>query len=92
MDNITGIQFSDGKVELPGDATCEACDGNGWVLSNDAEGYKDLQKCDLCEVFEFDDDAQQWALGYVKHLLDYLTNNGKHGHWASNQDREVRNA
>ena len=58
--------------------TCEGCQGNGWVLSNNEEGYKDLQKCDDCRVFEWDEDAKASALKYIKDVLDYLTNTGIH--------------
>ena len=57
---------------------CEGCQGNGWVLSNNEEGYKDLQKCDACRVFEWDKDAKASALKYIKYVLDYLTNTGIH--------------
>ena len=57
---------------------CEACLGNGWVLSNNEAGYKDLQKCDECRIFEWDEDAKESALAYVKELQDYIYNRGIH--------------
>ena len=58
--------------------TCESCQGNGWVLSNNEAGYKDLQKCDACRVFQWDEDAKKSALEYIKDIQDYITNTGFH--------------
>lgn len=57
---------------------CESCQGNGWVLCWNEEGYKDLQKCDACRVFQWDEDAKKSALEYVKDIQDYITNTGFH--------------
>ena len=54
--------------------TCESCSGDGWVLSNNEAGYKALQTCDACRVFESDEEAKVSALEYIKDIHDCITN------------------
>jgi hypothetical protein len=58
--------------------SCRAFGGAGWVLSNNSDGLKDIQRCDNCLVFHDDALAREFVLEYVKKLLDYLTNTGEH--------------
>ena len=58
--------------------SCQAFGGAGWVLSNNSDGLRDVQRCDYCEVFMSDAPAKEFVLEYVKTLLDYLTNTGEH--------------
>jgi len=37
---------------------CEDCDGNGYVYSNDENWNDEIQKCDTCNEFSSDKDAQ----------------------------------
>lgn len=39
---------------------CSLCDNQGWFLSNDADGNDEIQKCDTCNVFKSDKEAQEF--------------------------------
>jgi len=43
---------------------CEICEGEGFILSNDINGKDQVQKCDECNIFKTDTEAQQ-------HVKDY---------------------
>ena len=38
---------------------CEICEGEYFIVSNDEDGNEQVQKCDECNIFETDEDAQQ---------------------------------
>lgn len=38
---------------------CDVCDGEHFIVSNDEEGNEEVQKCDECNIFETDADAQK---------------------------------
>lgn len=38
---------------------CEVCDGEHFIVSNDEDGNEQVQKCDECNIFETDEDAQK---------------------------------
>lgn len=40
-------------------AECDVCDGEHFIVSNDEEGNEEIQKCDECNIFETDADAQK---------------------------------
>jgi len=45
-------------------ATCEACEGQGWIRCNigdDQSPEFQIQRCDACEQFDSDDEAQAIA-------------------------------
>ena len=46
-------------------AECELCKDYGFVLSNDAEGKDDLQKCDWCNEFKSDEEAKKFVLKHI---------------------------
>ena len=49
---------------------CSLCDNQGWFLSNDADWNDEIQKCDTCNVFKSDKEAQNYK-GYTpKDLYD----------------------
>lgn len=37
---------------------CDVCDGEYFIVSNDEDGNEQVQKCDDCNIFETDADAQ----------------------------------
>ena len=37
---------------------CEICEGEGFILSNDINGKDEVQKCDECNIFDNDAQAQ----------------------------------
>ena len=42
-------------------ASCEDCNNKGWVLSNDEDWNDEIQKCDSCNVFAYDEEAQMFV-------------------------------
>lgn len=40
----------------------------GFVLSNNEDGDKDLQRCDACDVFADDEEAKQYVLAFIKNI------------------------
>jgi hypothetical protein len=44
---------------------CESCNGIGIVHSNNEQNHAEIQKCDDCNIFKSDAEAQT----YVKQLL-----------------------
>ena len=38
---------------------CEICEGEYFIVSNDEDGNEQIQKCDECNIFETDEEAQQ---------------------------------
>jgi hypothetical protein len=45
-------------------ATCEACDGRGWLrcdVGNDQSPQSEIQRCDACERYDNDQAAQEAA-------------------------------
>ena len=42
-------------------ANCEDCNNKGWVLSNDEDWNDEIQKCDSCNVFAHDEEAQMFV-------------------------------
>jgi hypothetical protein len=50
------------------DSPCEACDGDGWVrcnIGNDQAPQFQIQRCDACEKFKSDEEAQVAAMKAV---------------------------
>ena len=45
---------------------CEDCDNQGYVVSNNEKGERDLQKCDTCQTFVSDIEAKLFVLEYIK--------------------------
>ena len=41
---------------------CEDCDNQGYVVSNNEKGERDLQKCDTCQTFVSDIEAKLFVL------------------------------
>ncbi len=41
------------------------CQGKGFVLSTNEQGYAEIQKCDDCQIFEDDSEVQT----YIYHSL-----------------------
>jgi len=39
---------------------CSLCDNQGWFLSNDVDWNDEIQKCDTCNVFKSDKEAQEF--------------------------------
>lgn len=39
-------------------AECDTCEGEHFIVSNDEEGNEQVQKCDECNIFKTDEDAQ----------------------------------
>ena len=37
---------------------CSLCNNQGWLLSNDEDWSDEIQKCDECNVFKSDKEAQ----------------------------------
>jgi len=37
---------------------CDTCEGEHFIVSNDEDGNEQIQKCDECNIFETDEDAQ----------------------------------
>tara|TARA_Y100000310_G_C20215014_1_gene593124 strand:- start:349 stop:591 length:243 start_codon:yes stop_codon:yes gene_type:complete len=52
----TIIAMNKPKVKL---TKCESCNGNGFVESNDENLNDEIQKCDDCNKFESDKQAQK---------------------------------
>lgn len=50
----------DGDFEVPYEDECEVCGGKGYVLSNDAHGNPQIQRCDSCALFATDADALRY--------------------------------
>lgn len=44
---------------------CEACNDNGFLLSNDEKENPDLQRCDECKRFENDEQAKKHVLKFI---------------------------
>ena len=44
---------------------CNFCNDMRFFLSNNEEGFRDLQKCDECNVFESDSDAKAYVKTYI---------------------------
>ena len=40
-------------------ADCDVCEGENFIVSNDEDGNEQIQKCDECNIFETDEEAQQ---------------------------------
>jgi hypothetical protein len=40
---------------------CEDCDNKGWILSNDEDWNDEIQKCDNCNTFKHDEEAQMFV-------------------------------
>jgi hypothetical protein len=49
---------------------CSLCDNQGWFLSNDADWNDEIQKCDTCNVFKSDKEAQEFERKEEK-IIDY---------------------
>lgn len=56
---LKNIEYSDSDVVVKIDTGCDDCDGAGFIDSNDIEGNDERQKCDSCNFFESDEDAQK---------------------------------
>ena len=39
--------------------TCDICHGIGWINSNNEKWEPETQKCDVCQVYKTDVEAQQ---------------------------------
>ncbi len=40
---------------------CLDCNNQGWVLSNNEDWEDEIQKCDNCNVFAYDEEAQMFV-------------------------------
>lgn len=38
---------------------CDTCEGEHFIVSNDEDGNEQVQKCDECNIFETDEEAQK---------------------------------
>jgi hypothetical protein len=38
---------------------CDECSGRGWINSNNENWEPETQKCDMCQVYKTDTEAQQ---------------------------------
>lgn len=47
-------------------ATCQTCDGLGLLLSNNKENIDEIQRCDECQIFTSDSDAQTIVFNWYK--------------------------
>ena len=47
-------------------SNCKTCNDNYFILSNDKEGNDEIQKCDDCNYFKSDKQAQE-----VNNVLEY---------------------
>jgi len=47
-------------------ATCETCDGLGLLLSNNKDNIDEIQRCDECQMFTSDSDAQTIVFNWYK--------------------------
>jgi hypothetical protein len=53
------------EVEPAAESPCEACDGDGWVrcnIGNDQSPQIQIQRCDACEKYGSDEEAQEAAM------------------------------
>ena len=59
---------------------CLDCDNKGWVLSNNEDWQNEIQKCDNCNVFKYDEEAKNisfFSLMSAANFEDYLKTNNK---------------
>ena len=57
---------------------CEDCNNQGWIVSFNSEDLKnEIQKCDNCNVFKHDEEAQMFVhfLGFDDE--DFMKSNNK---------------
>ena len=47
-------------------ATCQTCDGLGLLLSNNKENIDEIQRCDECQIFTSDSDAQKIVFNWYQ--------------------------
>lgn len=46
---------------------CECCNGKGFVFSNNEANEDEIQKCDVCNVFKSDREAQS---EYIEWMME----------------------
>jgi len=39
---------------------CSDCNNQGWILSNNEDWNDEIQKCDNCNVFKYDEEARMF--------------------------------
>lgn len=56
---------------------CLDCENKGWILSNNEDWQDEIQKCDNCNVFKHDEEAQMFVhfLGFDDE--DFMKSNNK---------------
>jgi len=43
-------------------ATCETCNNDGWIISNDESWNTEIQRCDECQQFKSDEEAVEYLI------------------------------
>jgi len=65
LDVLRNVEFSDDKqlmvVMYEDNEECDDCVGKGFIFSRDVSGQDQVQKCDECNVFKDDNQAQIFA-------------------------------
>ena len=59
---------------------CLDCNNQGWILSNNEDFNNEIQKCDNCDVFKSDKEAQNisfFSSMSAVNFEDYLKTNNK---------------
>ena len=47
-------------------ATCQTCDGLGILLSNNKDNIDEIQRCDECQIFTSDSNAQKIVFNWYQ--------------------------